>query len=274
MLGIAGEAEDVVQDAYLRYSAVPREEIKELKPYLLTVVTRLCMDQLKSARVRREQYIGPWLPEPMPGHVGVSREADNPEAAVDLHESISLAFLRLLERLSPAERAVFLLHDIFSYGHDEVAGIVGRSEAACRQLLSRAKKQISAGRPRFKPSPAERQRLTELFVAAATKGELAPLIEVLKPDAVFYSDGGGKVAAARNPIIGSDRVARLIRALIAKTPEMSAVLAEVNAGPAVLLYSRKTFLAVIALEFEDGLVSEVMAVINPDKLTHFAPIPG
>ena len=200
MLGSRADAEDVVQDAYLRWHAADHAQIEEPRRYLGTVVTRLCLDRMKSAKARREIYVGPWLPEPLVD------EALDAQPAGDLAQDLSVALMLVLERLTPLERASFLLHDVFGLDFAEVGRALDRSEATCRQLAARGRAHIEEGRPRFAPSPEEGRRLASAFIAAAQAGDMATLQKLLAQDAVLYSDGGGKRAAALNPIYGPEKI--------------------------------------------------------------------
>ena len=265
MLGSAAGAEDIVQDAYLRFRGADRGEIRNLRSFLVTIVTRLCLDELKSARAQRETYVGPWLPEPI-----LTSEADwrlAPEGLVDLRESVSMAFMVMLERLRPIERVVLLLHDVFDYSHAEVATMVGKTEAACRQVLKRAHDRVSEGRQRNVPSLEEHEQLTRHFLQAATTGDVEPFVRMLAPDVVLWSDGGGKVAAALNPIHGADRVRRLFTSGIAGKETVDRIESrEVNGQPALLLWSGRRLTNVALTEFDGGQISTVYIMRNPDKL--------
>jgi RNA polymerase sigma-70 factor, ECF subfamily len=266
MLGSASDAEDIVQDAYLRYAQAPGE-IHALKSFLTTVVTNLCLDHLKSARVRREQYVGPWLPEP----VITTDGALAPLETVEQRESVSLAFLVLLESLTPQERAVFLLHDVFEYGYDEIAGIVGKSAATCRQILHRARARVAERRPRFEPSPEAQRRLTERFLVAANDGNVAALTDILARDVIAWSDGGGKVHAATRPVYGPDRVIRFLLGLVRKAPPGARIaLAEINGGPALLGWDGATLFLVLTFDIAEDRIHGVRLVVNPDKLAYVA----
>jgi RNA polymerase sigma-70 factor (ECF subfamily) len=258
MLGSAAEAEDVVQEAWLRWQAEPREDVTSVHSYLATIVTRLCLDQLKSARARRESYVGPWLPEP----VRTDEEQDR--------ESISMAFLVLLERLSPVERAVYLLHEVFDYSHAEVGEIVGKEEAACRQLFHRAKQHIVADRPRFAPSREQHEQLMMRFLAATTAGDLDGLRALLAADATLWSDSGGKATAARRPIHGADPIARFLVGIARKPPpdgaSVSFEIADINGAPALVLKLDSAVYSVFTIETDGAQVHGVRIVVNPDKL--------
>jgi RNA polymerase sigma-70 factor (ECF subfamily) len=270
MLGSAAEAEDIVQDAYLRCAAVQRDEIRNLRSYLVTVVTRLCLDHLKSARVQRERYVGQWLPEPV-----LTSDADwrlVPEGVIDLRESVSMAFLIMLERLSPVERAVLLLHDVFDYSHTEVAEIVEKSEPASRQVLKRARERVLEPRRRFTPSDEEHLRLTAQFLSAAETGSVETLRALLAEDAVAYADGGGKVASALNPIYGSARVARFVAAVPRKEETDRVDLLEVNGQLAALLWHAHRLHSVLTLDIVDGHIRQISSSATPTS-TPYPPDP-
>jgi RNA polymerase sigma-70 factor (ECF subfamily) len=264
MLGSAMEAEDMVQEAYLRYQATPPDSIRNLKSFLGTVITRLCLDQLKSARAQRETYIGPWLPEPVltgAPHMEVNRLIE--------YESISMAFLVLLESLTPVERAVFLLREVFDYEYAEIADIVDKEEAACRQLFSRAKKHIAEHRPRFKSTPEEQREMISRFWQAVVAGEMEGLMNLLAEDITWWSDGGGKVSAARRPLHGRDEVARFVLGIARQAPpDLSIDVAEVNGQQAVIMRIAGKVYYVWMFDMHGGLIREVHAVGNPDKLKH------
>jgi RNA polymerase sigma-70 factor (ECF subfamily) len=211
MLGSVMDAEDVVQEAYLRWRrAPPATEVRSPRAYLSSVVTRLCIDQLRSARAQREHYVGPWLPEPLP------TEPAPGEVAID--ESLSMAFLVLLESLNPTERVLFLLREIFDYDYDEISHLVGKSEAKCRQIARRARQSVAALRPRFERSPEQEEQLIARFVEASTSGDMEGLLGLLSEDVTLWSDGGGKTRAALNPIYGADKVARFLSGILRKAP--------------------------------------------------------
>jgi RNA polymerase sigma-70 factor (ECF subfamily) len=265
MLGSRAEAEDVVQDAYLRWHAADRAAIGEARRFLGKVVTRLCLDRMKSARARRELYVGQWLPEP------VVDEVFEDEHAGELAHDISVALVLLLERLSPLERASFLLHDVFGLDFTEIARALDRNEAACRQLAARARTHIEAGRPRFMPSPEEGRRLATAFQAAAASADIRALIRLLADDAVLYTDGGGKRVAALNPIRGADKIARFFEGVARK----NAALATIGARPAIVngmagfvLHEDDGSIDTMAFEHRDGRIVAIYVVRNPDKLQH------
>jgi RNA polymerase sigma-70 factor (ECF subfamily) len=267
MMGSASEAEDIVQDTYLRYRQAPSSEIRSLKSYLATIVTRLCIDHLKSARVQREEYIGPWLPEPLL----TSGQESMPFETAAQHESISLAFLVLLETLSPPERAVFLLHDIFDFDYKEIAGMIGKSPASCRQLGHRAKASIASRNHRYEPSRETHLRLLNHFLLACQEGDVEGLKEILAQDVVNYSDGGGKVLAALRPIVGIDAVMRLWLSLTRKAPaDLSITFEEVNGQPAVILWIGDRVYDVVSFEVVDCKIQAIRGILNPDKLAYIA----
>lgn len=265
MLGSAMEAEDIVQEAYLRYQATPPEQIVSHKAFLSTIVTRLCLNHLQSAQTQRESYIGPWLPEPV--LTGVD-ERFAPTQHVELHESLALAFLVLLEQLTPVERAVFLLREVFDYEYAEIAAIVGKAEGACRQVFSRAKKHIAAARPRFKPSPEAHRQIFEQFLRAVEQGELDGLMQLLSDDVELWVDGGGKVpGAATRPLHGRTAVARFVFSNAQQAPSgFWPVVAEVNGEPAVILRTADEVRLVLSMDIEEGRVRMIRAIRNPDKL--------
>jgi RNA polymerase sigma-70 factor, ECF subfamily len=264
MLGSVMDAEDVVQDAYLRWQSAADAAVESPKAYLSTIVTRLCLDHLRSARVQREEYVGPWLPEPL-----VTEQAPDVADTAALHESLSMAFLVLLESLTPVERAVFLLHDVFGYEFTEIADIVGKSETNCRQLARRARGYVEARRPRFEPSTSQQDRLTRQFLRACTTGDLPGLVATLADDVTCWSDGGGKVAATRRPVRGRDAVARLLVGIARKAPAgLDTRLTRVNGQPGFVSYLDGRPFAVLLLDIADARIQGVRLVINPDKLQH------
>jgi RNA polymerase sigma-70 factor, ECF subfamily len=269
MLGSASEAEDIVQEAFLRFhrESTAGTVIDSPKAYLSTVTTRLAIDQLRSARVRRERYVGTWLPEPLVTDTE-SDVARHAEAA----DSLSMAFLLLLESLSPVERAVFLLREVFDYGYDEIADVVGKSEDNCRQIAVRARRRIESHKPRFEASRERREELARRFFAAVTEGDTDGLLALLAADVVAYGDGGGKAPAFPKPVYGRDHVARLLfraaeRGL--RRGVIGARYVEINGQPgAIFIDPEGRPLAVVTVDIADGLVQTVRAVSNPEKLSH------
>jgi RNA polymerase sigma-70 factor (ECF subfamily) len=264
MLGSASDAEDIVQETYLRWSQADTTGVQSAKSYLATTATRLALDQLQSARVRREVYTGPWLPEPL---VGVG--ADDPEAAMAVADSLSIAFLVLLERLTPSQRAAFLLREVFSFEYSEIAQVVGTSEANARQLVQRAKQQVAAGRPRFASDAGRAGELTRRFLEACKSGQLDGLVSLLSSEAVAWADGGGKFAAARRPIVGADRVARFAASVVAKwTASGDVRIAPVNGGLGLVFVAGDRLRAVMTIDVEaaSDRVDKIFIVVNPDKL--------
>jgi RNA polymerase sigma-70 factor, ECF subfamily len=265
MLGSVTEAEDIVQEAYLRYQATPTDQIVSHKAFLSTIVTRLCLNQLQSARSQREAYIGPWLPEPV--LTGVD-ERFAPMQQAELHESLALAFLVLLEQLTPVERAVFLLREVFDYEYAEIAAIVGKTEAACRQLFSRAKRHIAAGRPRFKSSPQAHRQIFTQFLRATEQGELDGLMQLLADDVELWVDGGGKARGAPiRPLHGRTAVAQFLSAIARRaTPGSRAEIADVNGEPALIAHVGGELRLVLFIGVDQGRVCAIWVIRNPDKL--------
>lgn len=268
MLGTVMDAEDAVQEAYLRFRNVRIDEIESPKAYLTTIITRICIDQLKQARVQREQYFGPWLPEPVPtDHVAGD---DLPALRAALLESISVAFLRLLERLSPLERAVFLLREVFDYPYGEIASIVGRSEAACWQAFHRAQQHLAAERARFRPSSEKHAALIGRFLHATVDGDLDSLTALLAEEVTLTSDGGGRAAAATRPLVGRDLVLRFWLGLYRRGRDKARVAVHhLNGAPAVLLISLTGVLEAAMLfdvDAEGSTIRAINIVRNPDKL--------
>ncbi len=274
MLGSVAEAEDAVQEAFLRYHRAEQEDagaVASPRAWLSAVVTRLCIDQLRSARVRREAYPGTWLPEPLPTGAGAPDAAQVVEDA----DTISMAFLLVLERLSPVERAVFLLHDVFDYGYADVAAIVGKSEENCRQLAVRARRHVRENRPRFDASPQARDELAGRFFAAIGAGDLDGLVSLLADDVVLYGDGGGRPPSFTRPIEGRERVVRLLLSIGAQAAQLGLAVrrVELNGQPGVMVVDGEGRLVnVMVLDIAGGLVRTVRSVINPDKLGHLGPL--
>lgn len=263
-LGSLSEAEDLVQEAWLRLTRADHAEVRDLRAWLTTVVSRLAIDALTSARARRERYVGPWLPEPL---VQDADASSDPAHRADLDEDVSIAMLIVLESLSPAERSAFLLHDVFGYSFAEVARIVDRTPGATRKLAARARAAVEARRPRY-PVRAEQQReIVEAFLGAAQTGDLASLLELLDPSVTFRSDGGGLVPAARTVFTGADRVARIFTAMSGHYGELyTGSVITVNGAPGVLLEIGRD-LSVIAVTIDRGRITSLDVMRNPDKLT-------
>lgn len=262
MLGSAMDAEDIVQEAFLRWQQQDPAAVASPKSYLTAIVTHLSIDYLRSARVRREEYVGQWLPEPL-----VSDERAVDADPVALAESLSLAFLMLLERLTPIERAVFLLHEVFAYPFDEIAQIVGKRSANCRQIALRARRHLGTERPRFISHREEQERLTEQFMRACTSGDLTALLALLADDVTVYSDGGGKALAARRLIYGADRVGRFLTGIMAKAPPTFVLrVATINGQPALVGELEGRPVGVYALEVAAERIRAIRIILNPDKL--------
>jgi RNA polymerase sigma-70 factor (ECF subfamily) len=273
MLGSVSEAEDIVQEAFLRYHAAqPRQaEIGSPKAYLSAVTTRLCIDHLRSARARREAYPGEWLPEPLL----TGDAAADPAGQAEQTDSLSMAFLLVLERLSPVERAVFLLHDVFSYGYEEIARIVGKSEDNCRQLALRARRHVTEHKPRFEASRRKREELAARFFSAVGGGNMDGLVSMLAADVVVYGDSGGTSPSWPRPIAGRDRVVRLMAGVSGQIRQLgiTARPVEINGQPgAMFLDPSGRLINVFVLDIADGQVQTVRSVINPAKLRHLAPL--
>ena len=273
MLGSVADAEDVVQDAWLRWSAADRSGVTDERAYLVRIVSRLALDRMDSAHARRESYVGPWLPEPLltsSAPVASGPPAPEPDEAAELGEQVSMALLVVLETLSPAERAVFVLREVFGMSVAEVAGALGRSEAAVRQMAHRAREHVQARQPRFDTDKRAQREVTERFFAAVDGGDLDGLLEALAPDVVLISDGGGRTRAALRPITGADKVARWLVAIArqgASIPDLRIEVAEVNGWPAIVGWSGVEPFGSISLAVADGRIEQVLVVVNPDKLT-------
>ncbi|MDT0275026.1 RNA polymerase sigma-70 factor [Blastococcus goldschmidtiae] len=270
MLGSVADAEDAVQDAWLRWSADDRDDVADPRAYLVRVVTRLALDRLDSARARRESYVGPWLPEPLLTHpVAAAPAPTDPTTAAELGEQVSMALLVVLETLSPAERAVFVLREVFGLPVAEAAAALGRSESAVRQMAHRAREHVQARRPRFDADRGVQRAVTERFLAACAGGDLDALLAALAPDAVLISDGGGKARAALRPITGAERVARFAVGIAGQgmaLPGLRIEIADLNGAPAVVVWADGEPLMTMSLVVADGLVTQVLVVRNPDKL--------
>ncbi|HEX6526653.1 MAG TPA: RNA polymerase sigma-70 factor [Streptosporangiaceae bacterium] len=270
MTGSVGDAEDIVQEAFLRAQAAD-QETRDGKAYLATITTRVAIDHLRSARVRRESYVGTWLPEPL-----VTDDTRGPAERAEMSDSLSMAFLVLLESLSPAERAVFLLREVFGYGYEDIAVATGKSQAACRQLFARARRAVDEGRPRFDTSRDDAEELTGIFLDVANGGDMAALIGRIAPDVTFYGDSGGKGESTFiAPVFGRDTVMEIVAAQVRRVIELGASLraAPVN-GQSGLLASDADggLIAVLTFDVLDGQVQVIRAVANPDKLRHIGPV--
>jgi RNA polymerase sigma-70 factor (TIGR02957 family) len=273
MLGSVSEAEDVVQEALLRLHGVLEagEEIRVPEAYLATVVTRLGINRLRSAQMQRETYFGEWLPEPV-----VTGDLNDPATHAEMSDSLSLAFLVMLERLSPEQRAVFLLREVFDYGYDAIAEIVGKSEAACRQLAVRARRQIEEERPRFEASRRDQDELARRFLTAAHAGDMDGLEALLAHDVALHGDGGGKVSAVMHPIFGRDQVARTVlrfMEVVRAIDGFSTRPVEVNGHAGALGFDgQQRILFALSLDIADGQIQGIRGIVNPDKLRHLGPV--
>ena len=277
MLGTVSDAEDAVQETYTRWFGMPeaeRAEVVSPRGWLTRTASRVCLDMLGSARARRERYVGEWLPEPVPAYAfprasALADTASDPLDHAALDDSISTALLLVLETMTPAERVVFVLHDVFGMPFPEVAETVGRSPPACRQLASSARRRVEVERGRT-ATPAEHDRVVRAFAAAAAGGDLGALVAVLDPGVVLVSDGGGRVSAARRPVVGADNVARFLLGLAAKYPESTAELAPTGDGLAVLVRLGDRLDSVASVAVGDGVITGIRMVRNPDKLTQWS----
>ncbi|MGB3634043.1 MAG: RNA polymerase sigma-70 factor, partial [Rubrobacteraceae bacterium] len=268
MLGSVVDAEDMVQEAFVRWQQASGTEVRSPKAYLSAVVTRLCIDHLRSAKVRREEYVGPWLPEPL-----LTDGSNDVAEAIDLDESLSMAFLVLLESLNPTERAVFLLREVFAYDYEEISRIVEKSEANCRQISRRARESVAARRPRFEASVGQEERLLGSFIEACSNGDMEGLLALLSEDVILWSDGGGKTHAALNPIYGPEKVSRFLLGILGKTPPGFATrIASINGHPGVIGYADSKPMSAVALEEAEGRIQGIRIVVNPDKLQTIPPL--
>jgi len=263
LLGSVSDAEDVLQDAFLRWDRINPDEVQNPRAFLATTVVRLCMDQLRSARARREVYVGPWLPEPLI----TTGKADLTDTVI-LRESLSFAFLLMLEKLSPLERAVFVLREVFDYDYADIAPIVDKSEANCRQAFHRARQRIAEDQKRFEPSREQQERMTEEFLRATTNGDVQGLLDLLAEEVVSVADGGGKAKglAGLRPIVTRDRVVRGFLGNLQKLPPDRAWIEEVNGQPAIVATRDGKPYGIVLLELGDGRITRLYSVVNPDKL--------
>jgi RNA polymerase sigma-70 factor, ECF subfamily len=271
MLGSVADAEDMLQETFIRWQQAANDNIDSPRAFLVTIVSRLCINHLQSARVQREEYVGQWLPEPI-----VTDPGSDPLAIIKVDESLSMAFLVLLERLTPVERAVFLLREVFEYEYSEIAAVLGQSEVNCRQILRRARQHVSAMRPRFKVSSKKQNDLLQRFLEAMGTGDMEGLVALLSSDVVLHSDGGGKAIAVPNLIHGADNVARGMlggfRKLLPKT--LVRRLARINGEPGVVSYLDGKPYSVFTLDAVDGRVRAIYILTNPEKLSHLAELPA
>ena len=265
MLGTVMDAQDMVQDTFLRWQRTPREEIQSPRGWLTTVITRLCINHLKSARVQRETYLGPWLPEPL-----MTAQEGQPDENSQLADSLSLAFLVLLETLTPTERAVFILREVLDCEFSEIASIVNRSEVNCRKILTRARKHVEERRPRFDATPEQAEKLTQKFEQAVREGELEELLNLLASDVLLVSDGGGKARALPKPLCGAEPIARLMIAARQRfgSPTEETKHARVNGLPGLVGFEGERATRVMALGIHDGRIQALFIITNPDKLQH------
>lgn len=262
MTGSAADAEDLVQDAYVRYASTDRDVVRDVKAFLVTILTRLALDRLKSAQKQREEYIGPWLPEPV--FTGIDGD---PYARATRDEKVEMALLRTLERLSPQERAVLLFYEVLDHDHSEIADLLGITPAASRQILHRAKERVAAEKQRFTPAPQQQRRLIESFLSAVVEGDVARLRSVLAEDVVALADGGGKTFAAGRPVHGAENVARLLIGVVAKFgQDIVASIEEVNGQLALVGRRDGTITSIGMFTFAGERIKEFVNVLNPDKL--------
>ena len=261
MTGSAADAEDLVQDAYIRFAATDRDVVRDVRAFLVTVLTRLALDRLKSAQHQREEYIGPWLPEPV--FTGIDGD---PYARATRDEKLELALLRTLDRLTPQERAVLLLYEVLGDDHNEIAELLGITPAASRQLLHRAKERVAAEKPRFTPPPEKQRELVERFLAAMAGEDIDGLRQVLAADVVTTADGGGKSFAAKRPVVGNETVAKLFVGIRQKfAAGLAVAIEEVNGAPAII--ARRAVVTILSFVFDGERIAEVLSFSNPDKIT-------
>jgi RNA polymerase sigma-70 factor (ECF subfamily) len=266
MLGTRADADDVLQEAFLRWMDVNREAVQSSQAFLSTMVTRLCIDRRRAVDARKEEYIGPWLPEPVV-------EWNPPDSnSMEVAESVSLALLHVLESLSPVERAAYLLRTMFDYEYSEIAAVLEKSEPSCRQLVSRATARVQSERPRFEATADEIRRITDQFLQACATGDLDGLVQLLQDDAEMLSDGGGKATAARTPIVGSDRISRFFVGLFKKTYGAARLEScSVNGLPGCALYVNGELATVMTMDLQDGRIRRLFLIRNPEKLPRSNP---
>lgn len=271
MLGSAADAEDMLQETFIRWQQTSEAEIQSPRAFLVTIISRLCINHLQSARVKREEYVGQWLPEPL-----LTGPASDLSATSRIDESLSMAFLVLLERLTPVERAVFLLREVFDYEYSEIARILGQNESNCRQILRRARQHITQSRPRFDPSPEQRERLLQQFLEASSRGDMEGLVALFSKEIVLYADGGGKAAAVPNPICGPENVARFLCGARRKLMPNNVVrrVAQINGQPGVVVYLAGHPYGVLTMDVTEGHIHNIYIVANPEKLERLPILPA
>lgn len=267
MLGLRADAEDVIQDAWLRWRQTDAASIGVPEAWLVTVVTRLCLDRMRSARRQREDYVGPWLPEPI-----LTDALPSPELRLELADEVSMAFLALLERLGPDQRAAFLLKDVFDFDYPDIADILGKSEGAMRQLVHRARKELRAGRPRFVVGETARVRLLEKFMAAASTGDREAVMALLAEDAEYISDGGGKAVAALRILRGPERIARLFHAIARSFPGITRHLVTINGETGIVSFEGRALHSVLCFRVEGDRIAGIYTIRNPEKLKSLADL--
>jgi RNA polymerase sigma-70 factor (ECF subfamily) len=271
MLGSVADAEDILQETFIRWHQASEADIRSTRAFLVTIVSRLSINHLQSARVQREEYVGQWLPEPI-----LTESRADPFNIARVDESLSMAFLVLLERLTPVERAIFLLREIFDYDYAEIAQTVGKDEANCRQILRRARQHIAEIRPRFTATPKQREELLGNFLQASRTGDLEGLVALLSSTATLHTDGGGKAPAIPNLVFGADRVARAIIGGLKKFVPSSVIarMAHINGQPGIVSYLEGRPFSVLTLDVIEGRIKTIYLVTNPEKLAHLAPLPA
>ena len=271
MLGSVADTEDMLQETFIRWQQASIEEVRSPSAFLVTIITRLCINHLQSARVQREEYVGEWLPEPL-----VTDPASDPLGVVKIDESLSMAFLLLLERLTPMERAVFLLREVFDYEYAEIAGVLGQTEANCRQILRRAQQHVGDIRRRFDASAQQRNELLKQFIQATRKGELQGLVNLLSREAVLHTDGGGKAIAIPSLVEGAENVAAIIlnRMSTVVPKDLVTRLAQINGQPGIVSYRQGRPFSVLTLEIVNARIKAIYVVTNPEKLAHLQNLPA
>ncbi len=271
MLGSVADAEDMLQETFIRWQQPSDEEIRSPRAFLVTIISRLCINHLQSARVQREEYIGQWLPEPL-----LTGPGSDPSETYRVGESLSMAFLVLLERLTPMERAVFLLREVFDYEFSEIAQTLGQNQANCRQILRRARQHVAEVRPRFDASLQQREQLLHQFLDATSHGDLNGLVALLSSEVVLHSDGGGKAAAVPNLVYGPDNVARAVLGGLKKLVPKNLVrrMAQINGQPGVVSYLDGRPYSVFTMDIADGRVRNIYVVTNPEKLARLPELPA